>query len=360
MKIVKAGLKNFMIFDQLDVEFSPGINVISGENSTGKTALIKLLYSVLKGFAEASAAKGDLTKDKLEAMLVAKLQGVFRPDNDAVGRLVNRRQGTNRAEICLNVDGGKEIKIGFGTRQERHIDVNENFLPDIKDTSPVYIPPKEIISATENFGSLYSDYHIAFEETYYDLTRLLERPLRKGANTNEQKRVMQSFEQIVNGRIIQKDKKFYLRISGSGEFEMGLVSEGYRKLATVMYLILSGSLSPNAVLFWDEPETNMNPKMVRPLVEAIIELAKMGVQVFVTTHDYFVQQCFNMAAMYPAAPKKGENIPKYNFLSLYKEGDCVRYEQKEYLSDLTHNAVMDEFDSLYDREQELILYGNAK
>lgn len=53
-----------------------------------------------------------------------------------------------------------------------HLDVN--FSPDINvisgETSPVYIPPKEIISATENFGSLYSDYHIAFEETYYDLT----------------------------------------------------------------------------------------------------------------------------------------------------------------------------------------------
>lgn len=180
----------------------------------------------------------------------------------------------------------------------------------------MYIPPKEIISATENFGSLYSDYHIAFEETYYDLTRLLERPLRKGANTNEQKRVMQSFEEIVNGRIVQRDKKFYLRVAGSDEFEMGLVSEGYRKIATIMYLILSGSLSKNAVLFWDEPETNMNPKMIRPLVDAIIELAKMGVQVFVTTHDYFVQQCFNMAAMYPSLPKKGENAIKYNFLSL--------------------------------------------
>ena len=224
----------------------------------------------------------------------------------------------------------------------------------------MYIPPKEIISATENFGSLYSDYHIAFEETYYDLTRLLERPLRKGANTNEQKRVMQSFEEIVNGRIVQRDKKFYLRVAGSGEFEMGLVSEGYRKIATIMYLILSGSLSKNAVLFWDEPETNMNPKMIRPLVDAIIELAKMGVQVFVTTHDYFVQQCFNMAAMYPSLPKNVENAIIYNFLSLYKEEDCLQYEQKEYLSDLTHNAVMEEFDSLYDREQELILLLNQK
>ena len=49
---------------------------------------------------------------------------------------------------------------------------------------------------------------------------------------------------------------------------MGLVSEGYRKLATIMYLILSGSLSKNAILFWDEPETNMNPKMIQPMTEA--------------------------------------------------------------------------------------------
>ena len=48
-----------------------------------------------------------------------------------------------------------------------------------------YIPPKEIISSTENFVSLYADYRIAFEETYYDLARLLECPLKRGANTAE-------------------------------------------------------------------------------------------------------------------------------------------------------------------------------
>ena len=74
------------------MEFSPNINVISGENSTGKTALIKLLYSVLKGFAEACTVKGDLTKDKLETALVDKLQGVFRPDNNAVGKSQTRKQ----------------------------------------------------------------------------------------------------------------------------------------------------------------------------------------------------------------------------------------------------------------------------
>ena len=217
----------------------------------------------------------------------------------------------------------------------------------------MYIPPKEIISATANFGSLYSDYHIAFEETYYDLTRLLEKPLRKGPNTTEQNTVMKSFESIVHGTIVQRDKKFYLKVKGAGEFEMGLVSEGYRKLSTVMYLILSGSLSKDSILFWDEPETNMNPKMIKPMTDALIALSKMGVQIFITTHDYFVQQCFGLNAEY-----EKKNRQEYRFISLYRNNDSepIQIESVSRLSDLTHNAIMEEFDALYDREQELI-YG---
>lgn len=354
MKITKLTLSNFMIFNHIDTEFSPNINIICGENSTGKTALIKLLYSCVKGCANAQNSKGELTKEKLENMLVSKLQGVFRPDKDAVGRLVNRKQGSNRAEITIAFDSGNPLEIGFGNRQEKHIDVKSDIASSSDTTSAVYIPPKEIISATENFVSLYDEFHIAFEETYYDLARLLERPLKKGANTAEQNAVLKSFEKIVDGSIIQKEKVFYLKVKGAGEFEMGLVSEGYRKLTTIMYLILSGSLSKNSILFWDEPETNMNPKMIQPMVDAIIELAKLGVQVFVTTHDYFIQQCFSMASRYPQSTNRTLN---FNFISLHKSENGVELESADTLSDLSHNAIMEEFDELYDREQEL-LYGN--
>lgn len=352
MKIKKLELENFMIFNELNIEFSPNINVICGENSTGKTAMIKLLYACTKGCTDMNRSKGDLTKEKKESILVEKLQGVYRTDKDSVGRLVSRRQGSSHTNICIKYDNGTNVKFGFGNRQERHVDLKDYDVNSFQHSCPVYIPPKEIISSTENFASLYADYHIAFEETYYDLARLLERPLRKGPNTTEQNCVMKSFEDIVNGSIIQKDKNFYLKVKGSGEFEMGLVSEGYRKLATIMYLILSGSLSKDSVLFWDEPETNMNPKMIKPMVEAIVELAKMGVQVFVTTHDYFVQQCFNMAAVY-----QNNKGLKYNFISLYMSDDGIKYEKADELQKLEHNAVLEEFDALYDREQEM-LYGN--
>ena len=350
-------MKNFMIFSHLDIQFSPDINIISGENSTGKTALLKVLYSCIKGYSNACTSKNEVTKEKIEGMLVSKLQGVFRPDKNAVGRLVNRKQGSNRADINIKFDNEYCLNIRLGSRQEKHIDILNAEILDMEKASAIYIPPKEIISSTENFVSLYADYHIAFEETYYDLARLLERPLRRGANTTEQNRVMKSFEQIVNGSIVQKDKNFYLKVKGAGEFEMGLVSEGYRKLSTIMYLILTGSLSKDAILFWDEPETNMNPKMIKPMVDAILELAQMGVQVFVTTHDYFIQQCFFMAATYSNYQKISKKELQYNFMSLFKTENGIECEQAKYLHELEHNAIMEEFDQLYDREQEM-LYGN--
>lgn len=350
IKIKALHAYDFMIFNSLDIEFSPNINIISGENSTGKTALLKMMYADLKGYTDAYAVKGNTTRDDLERAIVNKYQGVFRPDNESIGRLVNRKQGNNNADISLLFSNGEKFRIGFSRKSSKHIEILKGNFIDIGDLAPIYIPPKEIISTTENFGALYDNYHIAFEETYYDLTRLLEKPLRKGPNTSEQNEVMASFEKIVNGNIVQKDKKFYLKVKGAGEFEMGLVSEGYRKLTTIMYLILSGSLTKDSILFWDEPETNMNPKMIKPMVDALITLANMGVQIFVTTHDYFVQQCFNMEAMYGKNKKL-----KYKFISLYHaENGETKAETADRLGDIEHNAIMDEFDELYDREQRMM------
>lgn len=73
----------------------------------------------------------------------------------------------------------------------------------------LYIPTKEMISTTEHFATLYKEYHIDYEEMYYDLAKLLDRPLSKGANTNEQNEVLRSFEEIMKGQIVLINKKFF-------------------------------------------------------------------------------------------------------------------------------------------------------
>ncbi len=353
MKIKKVNLKNFMLFNSLDMEFSPNINIISGENSTGKTALLKVLYATTKSLYEWQKGKTDFTKDSYEQILVSKLNGVFKPDDDKIGRLVGRQQGSNRTDLNILFDNDKKIEYGFGNRQEKHLELNIANELISADFSPVFIPPKEIISSTGNFTSLYDDYHIGFDETYYDLAKLLLKPLKKGPNTKQQNTVLESFDAIMNGNVVQRENRFYLKVKGCGEFEMGLVSEGYRKLSTMTYLILSGSLDKNAMLFWDEPESNMNPKMIRHMTEALVELSKMGVQIFVTTHSYFVQQCFNLIASYPKANKSKIDI---KFISLYREAETNNLiaETAKSVNDLQNNSIMEEFDGIYNREQELM------
>ena len=351
MKITQLHLNNFMQFEDLDVTWSPHINVICGENSTGKTTLLKCLYSLAKPYGRKDFDQ--LTKDQMESAFVEKMTGVFRPDEMRLGRLVSRRRGTERACAAVTLEDDDLLSISFGTRSERHAYLEFPHKSRYSPFDAVYLPPKEMISATEHFQSLYEEYHLDFEETYYDLTKLLDKPLKRGSNTKEQSQVLSSFETILQGKISQKNRKFYLKVAGQGEFEMGLVSEGYRKLATIVYLVSSGSLAQNSILFWDEPETNMNPKMIQPVVKAIMELAKMGVQVFVTTHDYFVQQSFNMLSAYP---ESNPDQLKIQFLSLYKDNEALTIEQADNIGDLKHNAIMEEFDALYDREQRLI-YG---
>lgn len=45
MKIKRIKFQNYTVFEDQQMEFSPGINVIIGENGTGKTHLMKALYS---------------------------------------------------------------------------------------------------------------------------------------------------------------------------------------------------------------------------------------------------------------------------------------------------------------------------
>ena len=355
MKIRSARLENFMLFDDFEMAWSPNINLICGSNSTGKTVLIKFMYALFKAWRDTDTKKE--TKDRINTAFVEKLTGVFRPDDKLVGRLARRQQGYIQCGCSIILDDYESIEAGFSSRAKSRLDTLY-YPPKEEGVDPlntaIYIPPKEIISATENFRYLYEDMHIAFEETYYDLVRLLDRPLKKGANTAEQKLVLDKLSKIMQGDIIQRENRFYLRESVNGEFEMGLVSEGYRKLATIAYLIKNGSLNANTVLFWDEPETNMNPKMVYPMVETLMQLAKLGVQVFITTHDYFLQQYFNLVAAYPEANPDQLDV---KFVSLYRseEKDApIQYEVASRVTDLEHNTIMEEFDAIYDREQGII------
>lgn len=349
-KIKNIRIKNYMIFDSLDLDFSKDINIICGENSTGKTVLLKIIYSILKSYRDAEKDKNP-SVETFERYLLEKIQGVFRPDNNNIVRLINRTAGESKSEILMKLDGvpDHEAKFEINRQGDKRLSVSiDDYNVNVKTISePIYIPPKEIISTMENFGSLYREYQIAFEETYADLCYLLEKPLKKSL-TKEEMGIIKRIEDILQGKVVQREKKIYLEISNVSNFEMGVLSEGYRKLSTLVSLIKSGSLDRNSIVFWDEPESNMNPKMITMVASVLCDLANIGVQVFVATHSYFVQQAFDLYGR----KNKDKNLD-IRFYSLYHEDKSLRVAEACAINELDHNSIMEEFDAVYDREQDL-------
>lgn len=95
----------------------------------------------------------------------------------------------------------------------------------------------------------------------------------------------------------------------------------------------------------------MNPGMIRPLVDAMMQLAKLKVQIFITTHDYFLQQYLNM---YMAFPESNIDQIDIRFFSLFFEDGAIKAETADTISELQHNSSMEEFDAIYNREQGFI------
>ena len=93
-------------------------------------------------------------------------------------------------------------------------------------------------------------------------------------------------QQITNGKVTVENEKFYLKPSNQARIEFQLVAEGMRKIALLWQLIKNGTLEQGSILFWDEPEANINPVHFAIIVDMLLELQKNGVQIFISTHHY--------------------------------------------------------------------------
>ncbi|WP_244095288.1 AAA family ATPase [Blautia wexlerae] len=138
------------------------------------------------------------------------------------------------------------------------------------------------------------------------------------------------------------EDRFYLKPGTQAKLEFNLVAEGLRKIALLWQLIKNGTLEKGSVLFWDEPEANINPKYIPVLAELLIMLETEGVQIFVSTHDYFLSKYIEV---------KRRQDSKLQYISLYKnENNKVLCEIAPEFELLEHNAIMDTFRQLYREE----------
>ena len=327
--LTRLRLKNFTTFSDLDLEPSRGVNVFVGTNGTGKTHLMKVAY--------AACAVAKTGEDMSE-----KLIRVFLPRGRALGRLVRRQQGQDRCAVEVR-RANRLLRTQFATNSrtaDAAFTIGAGTWKDSK-IDAVYIPVKEMLAHAPGFLSLYASREIPFDETYADLLHRAFRPIPRGPLDPFRKRFLPRLREAIGGSVTVENEEFYLR-NRRGNLEFSLLAEGVRKLALLWLLIHNGSLTTGSVLFWDEPETNLNPSLFGIAMETILELQRIGVQVFLATHDYVILKELDLR-------RKPSDEATFHSLFHGEDGRDVECRSSREYSGIDPNAIAETFDSLYDR-----------
>jgi len=352
IKVQSISLKHFTAFEKAKFDFSPNINVIIGENATGKSHLMKTLYTMLKVCENVHQRKTSSNLKRTQERLQLKLHDVFQVNNDK--NLVRSMLGIAEVDLkyankALNFQIGAD---GFFMQSEH-----------LPNPSPsIYLPAQEFLSKNEGFIAAYENRELAYDETYYDLSLALNAlPLRREKLADVQS-LIAFMQKIIAGNnsknnelIRQKNGRFYFDLP-EGDLDIHLVADGYRKIGTLLYLLRNGSLTKDSILFWDEPEANLNPKLIIEVAKVLQILAAAGMQIFIATHDYLLSHELSLLAEYPSAQSVD-----IKFFSLYKPDrqKGIIVEEGQILADIEHNPILEEFAAQYDREGELFYKGNV-
>ena len=275
-------LQNFTVFPNARLEFSPGLNVLVGENGAGKSHLLKLGYSLLSVLHNLGGRQP--AKTVAERTFAQGLVGTF--GAESLGRLVSRTQGHTRAEVAATWDADGAISLSFSGRSSERVSIDRaSYVP--LPSSVLFLPAGEILSVFAGFQGAIEKRELAFDATYLSLAMALNNAPLKGKLPAETSGIVREVEAILDAKIVKRENRFYFTSKSRGELEARLVSSGERKLGMLAYLLMNGEIRRDSVLFIDGPDAGLNPILQKRLAK-ILDLMSSHMQIVIATHSLFL------------------------------------------------------------------------
>jgi AAA15 family ATPase/GTPase len=335
-------INNFIGFERFEITNAQPINVIIGGNDSGKTGLLKLLYSTSKSY-EDFITKGNPLMKSYSEILSEKLLNTFQPRKSGLGELVTKGSGE---KLQLDISyrdinaSRQQIRFSFGDSTQKKInDCTADAHIEQSIFNTLFVPAKEVLTSFEAIAITREQHQmIGFDDTYYDLIVALRVPTQQGNVISELVQVNRDLEELFGGIIKQntssKENPFTFS-KGNKEFTMPLTAEGIKKIGILTTLIRNRKLGKNSILFMDEPETALHPNAIRKLAEMIVSMSEAGVQVFLTTHNYFM-----IKQLAIISKRKNKDI---NCISLEKmENGTIGYTVENLKDGLPSNSIVSE------------------
>ena len=381
--IARLELNDFSAFSEFEIDFSPRINVIIGENGTGKTQLLKAAYCLCKGRqVQAPSAAEDL--ETLEDAVTAKLLRLFKPISGKLGSL-RRYGGTESARLSATFSPAGSIEATFHANSQR-VSIQTTPGYSSEQDEPIFVPTKEVLSLVEGISHPSHDQQTVdriFDDSYTDLAELLLRPAQGDPAVDRDAdpriaTVIPQLVELIGGRYLWEDGQFCFETgryeerknpdhsravhaqfyqdssmtqfvpANEDRYAGNMTAEGFRKIGLLHRLLLNKSLQPgiNGPLFWDEPESNLNPRLMKMLVQCLLDLSRNGQQVILASHDYVLLKWLDLLV-----DEKGkEDHVRFHILWRNAETRKVCRRSVDSYQQIGQSAISDTFAELYDED----------
>ena len=234
MAISRVEVNDYRVFKgEFTADFCSGVNVIIGGNGTGKTTLMRAIYSD------------------------------FEHDN-------NREIGLHSYQGRVNV-----------------------FKSDSEITERIFIPEKDMLSHSRGLLPLWNERNLPYMKYEIDILSKAQMPETRVVKPNAAN-LIDKIKNIIGGEVVYENDEFFTMKENGEKILFCLEASGFRKFGLLWRLLRNGLLETGSVLMWDEPENSINPELVPVLVDILLELAQNGVQIFIATHDYEVARYFDV------------------------------------------------------------------
>jgi AAA15 family ATPase/GTPase len=283
MMIDKFKLDNFGPITTVEGKALGKINLFLGKNSTGKTFLLKALYSAIRSHEE--YARGNSIRDFSE-VLSEKIYWTFQTEK--IGDIVSKGQG-KKLNTSITLSDNSSLVFGFTSETTKKVIPQHNNLTP-RTSNSVFLPPKEVLSLMDVIHKTVEiDKIFGFDSTYSDLVAALKIPLQRGRNSDAFAMSRQNLEGMFDGKVeFDVKSKNWIYKKGKSKFSITLAAEGVKKIAILDSLLGNRYLDKDSIIFIDEPESALHPTAITKLLDIIQTLANAGIQFFIASHSYFV------------------------------------------------------------------------
>lgn len=136
-----------------------------------------------------------------------------------------------------------------------------------------------------NLGIPYTTFHT---KDLFD--KLIEPPFGELFDTTINKLIEDKLREVVSGEIIydNREKDFIFKTDKGSSVSIRNTASGIKVFGIIQLLSSNDFINKNSLLIFDEPENHLHPKWQLKLAEILIELAKHGVYILISSHSPYM------------------------------------------------------------------------